>query len=106
MHIEFEKEYLREIYEEGNAKNKKYRIQPQLVKQYKKTVDILKAAADTEVLYKLHSLHYEKKHGTLEGIEAVYLNKQYRLLFRTRKEGEEPNIVTICALQDISKHYQ
>ncbi len=106
MHIEFEKEYLREIYEEGRAKNKKYRFQPQLVNQYKKTVDILKVAADTEVLYKLRNLRYEKKQGNLKGIEAVRLNKQYRLLFRTRTEGEEPNIIIICALQDISKHYE
>ena len=106
MQITFEKDYLKELYEEGRAKNKKYRFQPQLINQYKKTVDILINAVDTESLYRFHSLRYEKKQGNLKDIEAVYLNKQYRLLFRTRIEGEEPNSIVICAIEDISKHYE
>ncbi len=106
MHITFEKDYLMELYEKGRAKNKKYRFQPQLINQYKKTVDILINAADTESLYRLHSLHYEKKQGDLKGIESVRLNNQYRLLFRTRTEGEEPDSIVICAIEDISKHYE
>lgn len=34
MEITFEKEYLRELYEEGKASNKKYRFQPDIIKRY------------------------------------------------------------------------
>lgn len=106
MQIEFEKGYLRELFEEGKAKNKKYRFTPQLIRQYVKTVNILKQAPNTEFLYKLKSLRYEKKKGKLKDVEAVYLNKQFRLLFKTYERGEEPSIIVVCELSDISKHYE
>ena len=106
MKIIFEKEYLRELYEEGKASGKKYQFQPQVIKQYIKTVDILKRELDTESLYHYKSLHYEKKEGDLHGIEAVYVNMQYRLEFRSRLEGTEPDLITICSLLDLSNHYK
>jgi proteic killer suppression protein len=36
MKIEFEKEYLRELYDTGKTTNKKRRFQPQVVKGYVK----------------------------------------------------------------------
>ena len=36
MEIKFDKEYLEELYNDGKAKNKKYRFQPQVVKKYQK----------------------------------------------------------------------
>ena len=83
MVIEFEKVYLKELYEQGRAKNKKYRFPPPVIKQYIKTVDILMTAPYTEFLYKFKSLHYEKKGGDLKNVEAVYVNEQYRLEFKS-----------------------
>jgi len=56
MEIEFEKEYLKELYFEGRT-------------QSKKTVDTLRNAPNIEFLYKLKSLHYEKKSGDLQDME-------------------------------------
>ena len=42
MKIEFEHEYLRELYGKAQGIGQKYRFQPQVIKQYIKTVDILK----------------------------------------------------------------
>lgn len=106
MKIEFDQEYLRELYEEGKATDKRYRFQPQVIKQYIKTVDILKREPDIELLYQYKSLHYEKKVGNLQDIEAVYVNMQYRLEFRIRLEGTEPNVITICSLLELSNHYK
>ena len=106
MEIVFEKEYLYELYTNGKAKNKKYSFQPQVVKQYVKTVDKLKAAPNAEFLYQLKSLHYEKKYGNLGGIEAVWVNRQYRLEFRITISGEEPDLISICSLKDLSNHYK
>jgi len=106
MKIEFEYDYLRELYEEGKASGKRYRFQPGVINQYIKTVAILMKEPDTESLYQYKSLHYERKHGDLQGVEAVYVNKQYRLEFRSRSEGKEPNVITICSLLDLSNHYK
>jgi plasmid maintenance system killer protein len=59
--IEFKKEYLRLLYEEGKVPGKKYLFQPQLIKQYIKTVDILRNESNVEALYHYKGLHYEKK---------------------------------------------
>ena len=106
MIIEFEQEYLRELYEEGKASGKKHRFQPQVIMQYIKTVDILKREPDTESLYQYKSLHYEKKGGSLQNIEAVYVNMQYRLEFRSRIKEFGQEVITICSLLELSKHYK
>ncbi len=101
MIIKFEKYYLQELYEQGKARNKKYRFQKAIIKQYKKTIDKLKAANRIEDLYKIKSLHYEILKGDKEGIEAVYINIKYRIEFRLSIEGE----ITICNILELSKHY-
>lgn len=106
MEIEFAKEYLRDLYFEGKTSNKKIHFQPQVVRQYQKTVHVLIEAPNTEYLYNIKSLHYEKKVGKLKGIEAVYVNKEYRLEFISRKECEKTNIITICSLIELSRHYK
>jgi proteic killer suppression protein len=42
MIIEFEKEYLRELYETGSTTDKKYRFQPDIVKRYQSRIMLLK----------------------------------------------------------------
>jgi len=106
MLIEFEKEYLEQLFTKGKADKKKYRFQPQIIKQYIKTVNILRSAKNTEILYQLKNLHYEKKSGNLSDIEAVWVNKQYRLEFKTRTIGKESAIITICSLTNLSNHYK
>lgn len=41
MQVEFEKGYLAELYVSGKSKNKKYRFQPSVVKNYIKRIDTL-----------------------------------------------------------------
>lgn len=106
MLIEFEKDYLRELYEVGKTKNKKYRFQKEIVKKYVLTIDKLKAAKRIEDLFLLRSLNYEKLSGDKKGIESIRVNDQYRIEFRSRKEGEEPNYITICAIIELSNHYK
>lgn len=55
MKIEFEHEYLRELYEQGKASGKKYRFQPQVIKQYKKPLTVITICSIIEL-----SSHYEK----------------------------------------------
>ena len=44
MIIEYEKEYLQELYDVGKCRNKNYRFQPQVVRKYQKRIDTLMAA--------------------------------------------------------------
>jgi len=106
MNIIFTKPYLADLYE-GNIKPyKQYRSNPQLIKQYVKTINKLKAINKIEDLYQLHSLRYEKKQGNLKGVSAVWINKQYRLLFKEIATNEENLVIDLLEIQDISKHYK
>jgi len=106
MTIEFEQVYLRELYEEGKASGKKHRFQPQVIKQYRKTLERLEYASRIEDLFLISSLNYEKLLGDKEGLESVRVNDQYRIEFKIRIEGEIPNVLTICSIIDLSNHYK
>ena len=54
MFIEFDKEYLRELFELGRTSDKKHRFQPEVVRAYKRCVDKLVAASSIESLYQHH----------------------------------------------------
>ena len=51
MNVEFEKEYLAELYEKGKTNDKKHRFQPQIVNGYLKCVKALLNASRMEDLY-------------------------------------------------------
>jgi len=106
LEIEFEKEYLRELYEEGKTKNKKHRFQPQVIKQYIKTVNRVKNENRIEDLFVIKSLNYEKLSGDKIGLESVRVNDQYRIEFKSRIEVELPEIITICSIIELSNHYK
>lgn len=106
MEIEFEKDYLRELYEDGQTKNKKYRFQPSVKKQFKNTIDKLRVAKNVEELFQFKSLNYEKLIGDKAGLESVRVNQQYRVEFYSKITGEEPNTITICSIVELSNHYK
>ncbi|MBQ8656869.1 MAG: type II toxin-antitoxin system RelE/ParE family toxin [Prevotella sp.] len=105
MNIQFENEALRELYTEGATKAHEYkRLSKDIVKRYIKVVNYLKAARRLEDLYLIKSLHYEKKKGDLKGVDAVWINDQYRLLFHS--SPDDSGIVVNALLTEISKHYE
>jgi proteic killer suppression protein len=106
MEIEFEKDYLRELYEEGKTSNKKYRFQPTVTKQFKNTIDKLRNANRIEDLFPFKSLNYEKLVGDKAGLESVRVNQQYRIEFFSKISGEEPSTITICSIVELSNHYK
>ena len=106
MEVEFKETYLLELYEDGKTKDKRFKSNPQLVLQYIKTVNKLRSVTKIEQLYQIGSLNYEKKIGNLKGKSAVYINKQYRLIFEEVAETFPPYEVKILAIEEISKHYE
>jgi proteic killer suppression protein len=75
-----------------------------VIKQYIKVVNFIRAARRLEDLFYIKSLHYEKNKGDLNGVDAVWINKQYRLLFNSSANDE--GIVVNALLFEISKHYE
>ena len=54
----------------------------------------MRAANRIEDLFLINSLHYEKKEGKLNDVEAVWINDQYRLLFRSSPDDKSFRIET------------
>lgn len=105
MEINFDKEYLRELYEAGRTSDKKYRFQPQIVSRYQLRIKILEQASGIEDLYRLNSLHYEVLKGDKAGISSIRVNNQCRIEFTVRQVASE-TVVTICNILELSNHYK
>lgn len=105
MVIIFSEEYLKELYEEGKARNKKYRFQQEVIRKYIQTIDKLRAANRIEDLFPLRSLNYELLVGNKKGLESVRVDKKYRIEFTSKIEGKEPDTITICSIIELSNHY-
>ncbi len=99
MVIEYEKEYLEELYNDGRCKNKKYRFQKPVITKYQKRIDTLMAAIRIEDLFVFHSLNFEALDN---GYYSIRIDYHY---LKIRQEGTEP-VVTICTVTDITNHYQ
>lgn len=106
MEIDFDKDYLKELYEKGKTKNKKHRFQPSVIKKYVQTIDKLRVAKNTEELYPIRSLNYEKLIGDKKGLESVRVDGKFRIEFISIVEGEEPDAIAICSIIELSNHYK
>lgn len=104
MIVIFKKDYLKELYEQGVAKKKKYRFQPQIVRRYQDRINFLIKASRVEDLFSIKSLHYEVLNGDKAGISSVRVNDQYRIEFEVETvEGE--SVLTLCNIIELSNHY-
>ena len=102
MEISFEKDYLRKLFYDGKAKDKRHRYQPHIVRKYINVVNILDSVDKPTDLFRYRSLHYEKLVGDKAGLESVRVNDQYRIEFKTSIKGE----IIICNITELSNHYK
>ena len=102
MLIEYEKDYLQELYVSGKWKSKKFRFQKQVVQKYQKRIDTLIGATRMEDLFVFNSLNFEALDN---GYYSIRIDYHYRLEFKIRVEGEE-TLISICTITDITNHYQ
>lgn len=105
MEINFEQEYLRELYETGKTKDKKHRFQPDIISRYQLRIKTLEQAGKIEDLYSIKSLNYEVLKGNKAGISSVRVNDRYRIEF-TVKDVTLETTVTICNILELSNHYK
>ena len=104
MEIRFDKQYLRDLYVDGDG-GKKHRFQPHIVKRYIRVVDLMAELPDVQSLTQYNSLHYEKLTGDKTGFSSVRVNDQYRIEFEEIKNGMEI-IASICNITELSNHYK
>jgi proteic killer suppression protein len=104
MIVEFEEEYLRDLYTIGVSNDKKRRYRIDVIKRYKRGIDYLKWASRKEGLFRINSLNFEALKGNKVGRFSIRVNDQYRIEFTMRETTEEP-ILTICNIVELSNHY-
>lgn len=105
MIVTFEQTYLQELYDQGVAKDKQHRFQPQIVKKYIHIIDLMMELDNVLVLAQYGGLHYEHLHGDKEGLSSVRVNNQYRIEFREITQDEK-KIAEIVSITELSNHYK
>lgn len=106
MVVQFDKEYLSELYFEGKCSDKRHRYQPDIVKRYIRRIDTLYAASCIEALYRLNSLEYEVLSGDKEEVSSIRVNDKYRIEFIVAREEDGKDLLTICNVIELSNHYK
>lgn len=105
MIVIFGEDYLSELYEKGQASDKKHRFQPQIVKKYTRVVDLMMELSNVMELTRYGGLHYEHLQGDKEGLSSVRVNDQYRIEFREILE-EDKTIAEVVNITELSNHYK
>lgn len=105
MTVTFEETYLQELYEKGTTGDKKHRYQPDIVRRYRRCIELIKESPSIASLAKYNSLNYEELKGNKQGISSIRVNNKYRIEFTVRETIEEP-VITICNIIDLSNHYK
>jgi len=103
MEVKYSQTYLKELYENGESSEKKFRFQPEVIRKYQLRIDTLMAATRKEDLFVFRSLNFEALQGSNEF--SIRIDKKYRLIFELNEIDSEP-VLTICNVKEISNHYQ
>lgn len=78
----------------------------EIIKQYKKKVQVLLSVESVEDLKQFRSFNLEALKGDRKGYYSIRLNLQYRLIFSIEKEKNGDLRLDIILLTEISKHYE
>lgn len=103
MKVYFETFQLQEIYETPLEEMKgKQKIPKEVIKQYKKRIQLLLVIERLEQLRPYKGLNFEFLRGDKKGKCSMRLNKQYRLLITPINEMT----IQVILVNEISKHYE
>lgn len=103
MIVYFETAELQELYETPLVQIRgKRKIPHDVIKQYKKRIQLLIAINKLEELRPFKGLNFEFLKGDRKGQCSLRLNAQYRLLITPVDEDK----VQVLLINEISKHYE
>ena len=97
MRIVFEDDDLRRLAEGASYAPRRWGAD--IIKAYRKKIQVLRAATDERDLYALRSLHLEQLKGNRAGSSSIRLNDQFRLVikFRTDDDGRVVIVIEMVA---------
>lgn len=97
MRIVFENDDLRRLAEDASYTPRRWGAD--IIKAYRKKIQVLRAATDERDLYAMRSLRLEQLKGNRVGTSSLRLNDQFRLIieFETDDEGR---IVIVIEMVD------
>ncbi len=81
-------------------------VQKEIIKQFKKKMQILISIESLAELKQFRSLNFEYLKGDREGDCSIRLNKQYRLVFTPEEEQHSDIVIDVAIINEISKHYE
>lgn len=67
----------------------------EIVKAFRKRMQLIRAARDERDFYAIKSLHFEKLKGDRQGQCSMRLNQQWRLILEFRKQSTTTTVVII-----------
>ena len=107
MKVKFSSEELESFYTTPLESLKgKLPFSKDIIRQYKKKVQLLVSVDAVNDLKQFRSLNFEALKGDRKGKYSIRLNIQYRLIFSIEKEKNGDYAIEIILLTEISKHYE
>ncbi len=70
-----------------------------IVRTYRKRMQMIRAATDERAFYELKSLHFEKLKGKRDHQRSMRLNAQWRLVLELRAD-ESGKVVVVVSIED------
>jgi proteic killer suppression protein len=67
----------------------------EIVRGFRKAMQIIRAAPDERDLYRLRGLNFEKLEGARSHQRSMRLNKQWRLIIELRGAGADKTVVVV-----------
>jgi len=95
MKVIIEDEYLVNLYKNGKSFGKP-KFNSEVESGFIKRVIQIEQAKSINDLQSLKSLHFEKLSGNLSGKYSIRVNKEFRILFRIEKDGDNTRLEIIC----------
>lgn len=103
MRVEFRTEELAYLYKTPLDEIKgKREFGKDIIKQFKKKIEILIGITNITQLRQFRSLNFEFLKGDRKGECSIRLNDQYRFIFEQKSKSE----IEILLVNEISKHYE
>jgi len=103
MKVDFKTEYLEYLYSTPLEEIKgKHAFSKDIIKQYKKKIQLLTVISKLEQLKQFRGLNFEFLKGDRKGECSIRLNDQYRLVFEQKGDKE----ISVILINEISKHYE
>ncbi len=96
MEVEFVNKDLDRLETDRDFKTK---FPPEVVRAFRKRMQIIREASDERKFYALKSLHYEKLKGARSHQRSMRLNRQWRLIVELKKI-DPATIIVIVNIED------